>query len=130
MAQHNTVQRRQVLDAVRQLQNHPTAEDVYVHLQKQDSGLGRATVYRNLNVLCGQGLLRCIPVSDAPNRFDHTLESHQHLRCRSCGAFCDVDIPGDIRMDKAVAKQTGFAQVTHDIVFTGVCAGCAALSGE
>ncbi len=125
MIQHNTVQRRRVLEAVQQLQNHPTAEDVYEYLTAANSGLGRGTIYRNLNVLCSQGLLRRVEVPDAPNRFDHTLESHQHLRCRSCGAFCDVLLPGDQRLDKAVARQSGFTAVTHDIVFTGVCADCA-----
>ncbi len=126
MTQHNTVQRRQVLEAVQQLQNHPTAEDVYTYLQDIQSGLGRATIYRNLNVLSAQGLLRRVEVPDAPNRFDHTLVPHQHLRCRCCGAFTDVQLQGDTRMDKAVASQTGYAQVTHDIVFTGVCGACAA----
>lgn len=124
MIQRNTVQRRQVLEAVRRLHDHPTAEEVYTYFSEQGAGLGRATVYRNLNVLCGQGLLRHIELPDAPDRFDDTLTEHYHLSCRVCGCFQDVTLPGAARLDRAVARQTGFADVTHDIVFSGVCSAC------
>lgn len=124
MIQRNTVQRRQVLDAVQQLYNHPTAEDIYEYLSARDSGLGRATIYRNLGVLCEQGLVRRIEVPDSPDRFDHTLCAHYHLRCRCCGSFVDVTAPVLPRLNKAVAKASGYADVEHDIVFEGLCPDC------
>lgn len=124
MIQRNTVQRRQVLEAVQQLYNHPTAEDIYDYLHSQESGLGRATIYRNLSVLCEQGLVRKIEVPDAPARFDHTLREHYHLSCRSCGAFQDVEVPALVRLNRAVTKETGFSNVEHDIVFYGTCPEC------
>jgi Fur family peroxide stress response transcriptional regulator len=124
MIQRNTVQRRQVLEAVQQLYNHPTAEDIYEYLTEKQSGLGRATIYRNLNVLCEQGLVHKIEVPDAPARFDHTLCAHYHLQCRCCGSFGDVSVPEQSRLDRAVSKETGYTAVTHDIVFSGVCPAC------
>ena len=124
MIQRNTVQRRQVLEAVQQLYNHPTAEDIYEYLTEKKSGLGRATIYRNLNVLCEQGLVHKIEGPDAPARFDHTLCAHYHLKCRCCGSFGDVSVPEQSRWDRAVSKETGYTAVTHDIVFSGVCPAC------
>lgn len=126
MTQRNTVQRRQVLQAVQQLENHPTAEEVYDFLCRQQAGIGRATVYRNLHVLCGQGLIRRVPVAGAPDRFDRTLQPHYHLHCRCCGAFADLFLPMPARLDQLVARETGFADVAHDIVFSGVCGDCQA----
>lgn len=130
MTQRNTAQRRLVLQAVRQLDTHPTADEIFAHLRQGGSGLGRATVYRNLNVLCAQGLVRRVRLTDAPDRFDFTLRPHYHLRCRRCGCFTDVFLPLPDKLDRAVARQTGFAAVEHDIVFTGVCARCQADNGE
>ena len=47
----NTIQRQLVLSAVRQLQNHPTADEVYQKVQKSCPTISRATVYRNLKLL-------------------------------------------------------------------------------
>ena len=47
----NTIQRQLVLSAVRQLQNHPTADEVYQEVQKNCPTISRATVYRNLKLL-------------------------------------------------------------------------------
>lgn len=41
----NTIQRQLVLSAVRQLQNHPTADEVYQEVQKNCPTISRATVY-------------------------------------------------------------------------------------
>ena len=40
----NTIQRQLVLSAVRQLQNHPTADEVYQEVQKNCPTISRATV--------------------------------------------------------------------------------------
>lgn len=124
MIQRNTMQRRQVLEAVQQMYNHPTAEDIYTYLSEKKSGLGRATIYRNLSVLCEQGLVRKIEVPDAPARFDHTLYAHYHLRCRRCGCFQDVMVPALGRLNRTIMRETGFSEVEHDIVFDGVCPEC------
>ena len=51
----NTIQRQLVLSAVRQLQNHPTADEVYQKVQKSCPTISRATVYRNLKLLAEEG---------------------------------------------------------------------------
>ena len=47
----NTKQRALVLDAVRARCDHPTAEDIYLDVRRQDDRISRATVYRNLRLL-------------------------------------------------------------------------------
>ena len=124
MQQRNTVQRQEVLEAVRRLADHPTAEEVYADLCSRGSGCSRATVYRNLGVLARQGLLRYIAVPDAPDRYDHTLSAHEHLCCSRCGSLTDVLLPAQPRLDKEAARQTGFTQVEHTILFRGLCPAC------
>ena len=49
MERRMTRQRRLILDAVNSTTGHPTADMVYRMLQERGTGIGLATVYRNLN---------------------------------------------------------------------------------
>ena len=69
MQTRNTVQRQIVLQAVRSLHDHPTADSVYAVVAAEHPSISKATVYRNLNQLALQGeillhrmrqCLRCI----------------------------------------------------------------------
>lgn len=124
MQQRNTVQRKEVLETVRRLADHPTAEEIYADLCRRGIRYGRATVYRNLGVLVRQGLLRHIAVPDAPDRYDHTLTAHEHLRCVRCGCLTDVFLTVRPRLDREAARQTGFVQVEHELLFRGLCPAC------
>ena len=76
----NTIQRQLVLSAVRQLQNHPTADEVYQEVQKSCPTISRATVYRNLKLLAEEGEIRLRNISGSPERYDHICGNHYHLR--------------------------------------------------
>ena len=55
MQTRNTVQRQIVLQAVRSLHDHPTADSVYAVIAAEHPSISKATVYRNLNQLALQG---------------------------------------------------------------------------
>ena len=48
MQTRNTVQRQIVLQAVRSLHDHPTADSVYAVIAAEHPSISKATVYRNL----------------------------------------------------------------------------------
>ena len=60
MKQRNTPQRRLVLQALAELEGHPSAEEVYLRAAQLCPGIGRATVYRCLKLLAHEGLPLCI----------------------------------------------------------------------
>ena len=120
----NTVQRRIVLDAVVALRNHPTAEAVYEAVTKKYPAISRATVYRNLSLLSEQGLLRHIAVPDAADRFDHTVSPHYHIKCKKCGCIHDIPMPYLSNIDGAAGDMASFTEISHDILFYGVCPDC------
>lgn len=126
MEKRNTVQRQLVLDAVSHLANHPTADAVYNEVVRSHPSVSKATVYRNLASLAGDGAIRHVPVPDGADRFDHCVAyPHDHIICTECGAFGDAPIAQDTQaLDKFVSQKTGFVQVTHDIVYSGICPQC------
>lgn len=124
MKKRNTIQGQLVLNAVRQLGNHPTADDVYNYVVKIHPNISKGTVYRNLNSLAEDGLLFKISVPDAADRFDHTLEMHYHIKCMNCGEFVDVSIDYMQDLDDKVSSVTGYKIYSHDVIFKGICANC------
>ena len=124
MHSRNTIQRQIILNAVFVLKNHPTADDVFDYIKQSHPTVSRATVYRNLNILADQGLLRHIFLADAADRFDHTLSEHYHIKCRQCGCFSDIPIPYQSDIDKKAEVSASFTDISHDIVFYGLCPDC------
>ena len=57
MNTRNTKQKEIILNTLRQMHSHPTIMDLYEQVQKVDSSIGHATVYRNVSKLVEEGLV-------------------------------------------------------------------------
>lgn len=124
MSKRNTIQRKIVFDAVKDLANHPTSNDIYDHVVTSHPNISRGTVYRNLNSLAEDGYLRKICIPDGADRFDHTVMPHYHIKCTSCGKFTDLDMEYMKDLDDKVRDVTGYEMESQDIVFRGICPNC------
>lgn len=129
MQRRNTRQRKLVLDAVRALHDHPTADEVFTEARRHDERISRGTVYRNLALLAEDGSIRMLKTPGG-SRFDDRCDRHAHLICTSCGTVRDVELPYDGAADGAAMRETGFSHVTHYVFFEGVCPACQAREDE
>ncbi len=120
----NTIQCALVLDAVRQLKNHVTADQVYEIIARKHPDISRATVYRNLNKLSEEGKIAKRMIPGSADRYDHQCHNHYHFRCTVCGRVYDVDMEYMPDLIQRVTNQHGFTFQSHDIVFTGLCPEC------
>ena len=53
-----TKQRKVILDELRKIEGHPTAEDIFEVVKKLQPNIGLCTVYRNLDRFSSLGLIR------------------------------------------------------------------------
>lgn len=126
----NTIQRKLVLDAVFDLHNHPTAEDIYQKIIQTHKSISRGTVYRNLNLLVDEGQILKVSIYDGADRFDHTLHRHNHVKCTICDQIFDAPSSSDsaleelILLNKKIAEQNQFEILGYEIVFNGICPDC------
>lgn len=116
----NTRQRNAVLRAVNGYCGHPTAEDVYSIVRKNFPNVGLGTVYRNLNILSENGVIRKISLPNEPARFDKFTHQHEHLICIKCGAITDIK---EVEL-KLQDDMTEYDIISHSIVIYGVCPDC------
>ena len=105
---------------------HPSADWVYRQLKPEFPDLSLGTVYRNLNQLREEGLLRQVGVVNGQERFDADIHDHGHFVCGGCGAVIDVPdyTPGaDALQD--LSREHGFTVEGHEFYLRGRCAACA-----
>ena len=124
MQTRNTVQRQIVLQTVLKMHDHPTADNVYAAVAAEHPSISKATVYRNLNELAGQGEIRRVPVPNGADRFDFNTSEHYHVRCEKCGAVFDVHMPQVVDLLGQVEDASGVEVRRFDILFEGMCKAC------
>ena len=121
-ATRNTVQRELILNTVRSMTSHPSAEEVYDIVAIKDCHISKGTVYRNLAILSDMGEIRKIPMpGTSPDRYDFNLSPHYHAICRKCGKIVDVYTDLD---EKNILLYSNFKVENVDIVVSGLCEDC------
>ncbi len=117
-------QRELILKTLQEHMVHPTADYIYEVLKKELPSISLATVYRNLNQLAENGMIKKIEGLDGSVHFDHNLSKHYHFICTKCNKVYDV--PYDVAPDLAdkVLSQTGLIIESYDISFKGICPEC------
>ena len=98
----NTIQKQLVIEAVQNLKNHPSADEIYEEVAKRLPHISKGTVYRNLNLLAENGEVLRIPVANDSDRYDFYSSKHSHFRCTKCGKVYDIQIPLRIDLEKTV----------------------------
>ena len=120
----NTIQKQVILNAVRELKNHPTSEEVYNHIKPNFPSISLGTVYRNLNLLSETKEIQKLSIIDDAVRFDHITNEHYHFQCSKCKKLLDIPMEYQKKLDELVSKEYDVDVFKHDIVFTGTCKNC------
>jgi Fur family ferric uptake transcriptional regulator len=128
--QKMTAQRQKVLDVFAQMQGHVTADEIYEHLNRQGVHVGKATIYRTLNLLCECGLANQRQFGGSARYESGIKQHHEHLICLRCGSIEEFEHPTLERLKEQVARKHGFQMTGHRLDIFGVCRRCQDESGE
>jgi Fur family transcriptional regulator, peroxide stress response regulator len=102
---------------------HPTATEIYDSVRKQLPRISLGTVYRNLDFLAEQGIIRKLEIGGAKARFDECGE-HHHVLCVQCGKIDDIhDTPGDL-LNEEITELNGYKIIGFRLEFFGLCPEC------
>ena len=124
-----THQRRRVLERLKGVTSHPTAEEVYGMVKEEIPNISLGTVYRNLNLLRERGEVLELASGKEASRWDGCPSPHYHFTCQTCGRVYDVPLPYRAAIDQEAAKSTGFTILHHHIDFVGRCTRCPSPTG-
>lgn len=121
-----TQQRQSIWDEICATDDHRDAEEIYLSLRKEGMNVSRATVYRTIDVLVKNNLVRKLDLGDGRARYEHKMDSghHDHLICVTCGKieeFMDETI--EQRQDQIV-NDLGFKLIRHIHQLFVICSDC------
>ena len=117
-------QRDRILEVLRETRTHPTAKWVFDRVRKQFPSLSLGTVYRNLGILAGQGLVTRLDFGSSQDRFEATTLPHHHFVCDICGRVTDLDLPVDPVLRKKLQSAAGLETTRLEIRLFGICEKC------
>ena len=88
-----TPQRIVVLEAVVELRNHPTAENVIDFIKTNHPNIATGTVYKTLETFVEKGLIKKVKTDRDIMRYDAMIEPHHHLYCSNSDRIEDFMDP-------------------------------------
>lgn len=120
-----TAARRAILDTLIDSGGHLTADELTDRVRGRSAGIGRMTVYRTLELLCGLDLLRPVYQGTGAAHYVLLLDGHHHhLVCSRCQRVIEFDDCALGELAETVARRYGFVVEGHLLEFYGRCAEC------
>ena len=122
----NTPQRRRIVKIFFRSGKHLSTEELYEQVKAEENGIGQATVYRTLKLLCEAGLAKEQHFGETTARYEPIEDDshHDHLICTMCGKNIEVMDEEIEQRQEELAKNCGFILTSHRMVMYGLCGDC------
>lgn len=125
--QRLTGPRRAVADLIAARAGHFTAAELVADARERNLGLGRATVFRTLELFTQLGVVERLDLLSGEHAYvPCEPRHHHHVVCSRCGRIADVE---DLGLGGAIdeaARLTGYRVDTHRLELFGLCPACQA----
>jgi len=110
-----TDQRQAIWDEIRNSNEHRDAEDIYLKLKEKNVKVSRATVYRTIDVLVKNRLVRKMDVGDGRSLYEPRLdnEHHDHMICLDTGDIIEFYNKELEDLQDTIAKEHGYKVIRH-----------------
>ncbi len=119
-----TPTRLAVLEVIEQEGEHLDPAQILRRAQSIHPAIGRATVYRTLELLTQLNIVRPIYVGEHGPTYIRAEGGHHHLVCSTCGIVIDFDQCVAGEMTRELTDRFGFHIKSHLLEFYGTCAAC------
>ena len=121
-----TRQREVILNAFSKTGRHLSADDLYDIVRKKDPGIGHATVFRTLKLLCEANIAKEVDLGDKRLRYEPKLgdDHHDHLVCLKCGSLIEAVDQEIERLQKKLCKKFDFQPIRYRMEIFGLCKKC------
>ena len=123
-----TEPRRIVAELVAARAGHFTANDLIADAQEQELGIGRATIFRALDLFTELEVLERIDLPTGDHAYVPCLPTHHHhhVICQRCGKVTEVEDLGLGDALGAMERTSGWRVEKHRLELFGCCPDCQA----
>jgi Fur family transcriptional regulator, ferric uptake regulator len=126
-----TEPRRLVSRLIADRRGHFTAADLVDAARSRRLGIGRATVFRALDLFEGLGMVERLDLPSGEHAYVPCEPiHHHHVICSRCGRTEEIDDPGIDAVTGAIGRRTGYRIDSHRLEIFGLCPACAAVAPD
>ena len=125
-----TRQRKVILEELRKVDTHPSADEIYEMVRKRLPRVSLGTIYRNLEILSETGEIQKLETGSHLKRFDGRADDHCHIRCLRCDRLVDIFVHLGAELDDRIRGYTDFSVLGHKLEFVGICPKCQSQGAE
>ena len=120
-----TETRRTVARLVADSEGPFTANDLASSARRGRLDIGRATIFRSLELFGELGLVERLDLPSGEHAYVRCeAVHHHHLVCSACGRSTRVDDCGMAAVTREAARRTGFRIDMHRLELFGLCPDC------
>jgi Fur family ferric uptake transcriptional regulator len=120
-----TGSRRAILECLGETRDWLTPAMIRDRARIRRPSLGLVTVYRTLNWLHQQGLVRRIHLPDGCHGYGLAALSHGHyLVCKECQQVIEFSTCNLASLEAQICDETGYSIEDHMLQFVGICPSC------
>jgi Fur family ferric uptake transcriptional regulator len=125
-----TEPRRALASLIAEQDGHFTAAELVEAARARHLGIGRATVFRTLEVLETLGAVERLDLPSGEHAYVGCEPAHHHhVVCSTCGRSTEIDDAGLRSVVREVGRQTGYRVDEHRLELFGLCPACLADAG-
>ncbi|MGH7576153.1 MAG: Fur family transcriptional regulator [Longimicrobiales bacterium] len=128
-----TQQREAVAEVVFASSKQLSVEEIEAELRERGERIGKATVYRTLEMLVKSGLVEEHDFGEGFKRYEHLFGQkpvREHLVCTVCGKVDEIHSTELVRVQEDEARRRGFQPARYRLQIYGLCAACQAAGAE
>ena len=111
-----TQQRQIIWDEIRKSKEHRDAEEIYLIIKEKNAiNVSRATVYRTIDVLVKNNLVRKMELGDGRALYEQKIdeEHHDHIICTESGKIIEFYNEKLEQLQDEIVKEHGYELVRH-----------------
>lgn len=117
--------REAIIDIIFSKRKPLSAAEVISNLKRKNVFVNKTTVYRELDFLLKNGLLKPVFLKPGTVHYESAfLPHHHHLVCDTCGSIAEIDCVVDEQKLLQKIKTNGFEVKQHKFELYGTCTNC------
>ena len=123
--------RKTILNVLEELNGHPTSTEILEAVRQRDENIGRASVFRTLELFSQLGILR--PIYHEANGARYVLMPdghHHHVVCLNCHRTIEFEDCSLNELAQQLEKRLKVQLLGHLLEFYGYCENCFSLPNK
>ncbi len=122
-----TTARRVIVELFSKSKVPLSAAEILADIQAANRTVNKTTVYRELEFLHEQKIIRQIDLLEGMKRYELMEEHghHHHFVCTKCQKIKCIEMENDLAaIERRIERQHGIKVTSHTLEFFGICSKC------